>query len=61
MGHQDSRAVTIPDNKVILIAFRRGQELGAKRTKYGRTQCPYGESRPYQRDAWLAGYDWEYS
>lgn len=47
----------IPDDRIIIAAFERGQTAGAKGQKYGRTQCPYGESRPYQRDAWLAGYD----
>jgi len=50
-----------PSDHVLLAAFNRGADRGRHRAKHYRDQCPYGESRPYQRDAWLAGYDhaWE--
>lgn len=47
-----------PPDKHIVAAFERGRERGRFRTRYGRTQCPYGPTRSaYLRDAWLAGYD----
>jgi hypothetical protein len=46
-----------PRDHILIAAFDRGRTKGQLGTKYGRTQCPHGESRPYQRDAWLAGYD----
>lgn len=48
----------IPPDHIVIAAFARGEIRGRLRTKYGRAECPYGESRGYQRDAWFAGYDW---
>ena len=50
---------TIPPDHRILHAFKRGREEGAKQHKYGRRN-PYGENKPYERDAWFAGYDEEF-
>jgi len=47
----------IPPDYTLIKAFERGRNCGSAGHKYGRTQCPHGDSRPYQRDAWLAGYD----
>lgn len=49
--------MNIPDDKHLVAAFERGQAKAVLRTKFGRTECPYGEARPYMRDAWLTGYD----
>ena len=51
-----STEVAIPD-AVIVTAFDRGRAMGRQGTKYGRTQCPYGPSKPEQQEAWFCGYD----
>lgn len=48
----------MPDARSLVRAFDRGEARGRLLTKYGRTQCPYGERRAEMRDAWLAGYDY---
>lgn len=46
-----------PPNAVLIAAFNRGAARGRIGAKHYRDECPYGEDRPWQRDAWLAGYD----
>jgi ribosome modulation factor len=46
-----------PPDHVLLNAFNRGAAQGCLGAKYYRDECPYGESKPWHRDAWLAGYD----
>lgn len=46
-----------PPDHVLVATFERGRVRGRLGNKYGRSQCPYGEQRPFMRDAWLAGYD----
>ncbi len=46
-----------PSDVVLIAAFNRGAACGRIGAKHYRDQCPYGEDRPWHRDAWLAGYD----
>jgi len=45
-------------DRILIATFERGRARGRLGTKYGRTQCPYGERRALMRDAWIAGYDY---
>lgn len=50
--------MTAPRDHILCAAFERGRTQGKLQQKWGHTQCPYGPSRPWQRDAWFAGYDY---
>lgn len=47
--------MTPPRDPVLVAAFERGRRRGCQRQRFNNAN-PYSVSRPFQRDAWAAGF-----